>query len=134
VQEDVRLHGHAIECRINAEAAHLGFVPMPGEITRYEPPGGPWVRVDSGIRAGYKVPPFYDSLLAKVSVWAEDRGRATARMLRALDEFHVEGVATLLPFHRAYLRTREWHEAEPPHALLADDEWLASLAPEPVPA
>jgi acetyl-CoA carboxylase biotin carboxylase subunit len=131
-QEDVRLHGHAIECRVNAEAAHLGFVPMPGKITRYEPPGGPWVRVDSGIRGGYVVPPFYDSLLAKVSVWAEDRGRATARMLRALDEFHLEGVATLLPFHRAYLRTREWREAEPPHALLANEEWLASLAPEPV--
>ena len=102
-QEDVVFRGHAIECRINAESAHLGFVPLPGTITRYEEPGGPGVRVDSGVFAGWTVPPFYDSLLAKLIVWDETREAATARMLRALAEFRIEGIATLVPFHRALL-------------------------------
>jgi acetyl/propionyl-CoA carboxylase alpha subunit len=129
-QAQVELRGHAIECRINAESAHLGFVPLPGTITRYEEPGGPGVRVDSGVFAGWTVPPFYDSLLAKLVVWDETRELATRRMLRALEEFRIEGVTTLVPFHRALLATGEWARAETAANLLGDPEWLAATAPD----
>ena len=128
-QEDVVFRGHAIECRINAESAHLGFVPLPGTITRYEEPGGPGVRVDSGVFAGWAVPPFYDSLLAKLVVWDETREAATARMLRALAEFRIEGIATLVPFHRALLASDEWARGETAANLLGDPDWLAATAP-----
>jgi acetyl-CoA/propionyl-CoA carboxylase, biotin carboxylase, biotin carboxyl carrier protein len=128
-QGDVRFNGHAIECRINAESAHLGFVPLPGTITRYEEPGGPGVRIDSGVFAGWTVPPFYDSLLAKLIVWDETREAATARMLRALAEFRIEGIATLVPFHRALLASDEWARGETAANLLGDSDWLAATAP-----
>jgi acetyl-CoA/propionyl-CoA/long-chain acyl-CoA carboxylase, biotin carboxylase, biotin carboxyl carrier protein len=128
-QADVVFRGHAIECRVNAESAHLGFVPLPGAITRYEEPGGPGVRVDSGVFAGWTVPPFYDSLLAKLIVWDETRESATSRMLRALAEFHVEGVATLIPFHRALLASPQWARGETARDLLGDADWLAGTAP-----
>ena len=128
-QEEVVQRGHAIECRVNAESAHLGFVPAPGTITRYEEPGGPGVRVDSGVFAGWTVPPFYDSLLAKLIVWDETREAATRRMLRALAEFRIEGVATLVPLHRALLASEEWARGETARDLLADADWLASTAP-----
>ena len=132
-QGDVQLRGHAIECRINAEAAHKGFMPWPGVVTRYREPSGPGVRVDSGIREGFKVPSFYDSLLAKVSVWDTDRERATARMLRALGEFELEGPASLVPFHKAFLASRQWAGAETGRDLLLDPDWLAATEPPPVP-
>jgi acetyl-CoA/propionyl-CoA carboxylase biotin carboxyl carrier protein len=122
-QDDVAIRGHAIECRINAEAAHRGFMPAPGTVTEYREPGGPGVRVDSGIRRGFAVPPFYDSLLAKLIVWDDDRAAATARMLRALGEYEIEGLDTLIPFHRAFLATAEWRDAE-----TVDADWLASVA------
>lgn len=103
-QEDIRFHGHAIECRITAEDAELDFRPQTGTIERYLPPGGPGVRVDSHLYAGYHVPPHYDSLLAKLIVWAETREAAIARMLRALDEFVIEGVVTTIPFHKRLLK------------------------------
>ena len=93
-----RLRGHAIECRVNAEDPARGFQPSPGTITAYHPPGGPGVRVDTHIYAGYTVPPFYDSLLAKVIVHGNSRGEALARMSQALDSFIVEGVSTTIPF------------------------------------
>ena len=127
-QEDVVFRGHAIECRINAEAAHLGFVPLPGTIARYEEPGGPGVRVDSGVRAGWTVPPFYDSLLAKLIVWDETREAATARMLRGLAEFRIEGLATLVPFHRSLLASGEWARGETAANLLGDPAWLTQTA------
>ncbi len=130
-QEDIVWRGHAIECRVNAESAHLGFVPLPGTITRYEEPGGPGVRVDSGVFAGWTVPPFYDSLLAKLIVWDETREAATRRMLRALEEFRIEGVATLIPFHRALLASEQWARGETARDLLADAGWLAATAPVP---
>ncbi len=102
-QVDVQLRGHAIECRINAEDVSAGFLPSPGRITAYDEPGGPGVRVDSGVDAGDEVSGLYDPLVAKLIVHDVDRERATARMLRALSEFRIEGPATLLGFHRALL-------------------------------
>lgn len=103
-QEDIRPHGHAIECRINAEDASADFRPQTGVVERYLPPGGPGVRVDSHLYAGYEVPPHYDSLLAKLIVWAETRDAAIARMQRALDEYIIEGLTTTIPFHQRLLR------------------------------
>jgi acetyl-CoA carboxylase, biotin carboxylase subunit len=103
-QESIRFQGHAIECRITAEDAEQDFRPQTGTIERYLPPGGPGVRVDSHLYAGYQVPPHYDSLLAKLIVWAETREAAIARMQRALDEFVIEGIATTIPFHQKLLK------------------------------
>ncbi|MGH2967249.1 MAG: acetyl-CoA carboxylase biotin carboxylase subunit, partial [Solirubrobacterales bacterium] len=128
-QDDVGLRGHAIECRINAEAAHKGFAPAPGRIDTYTEPAGPGVRVDSGVRAGSEVTPLYDPMIAKLIVWDSDRERATARMLRALDEYEIGGLTTLIPFHRAILATEQWRRAETCRDLLADKKWLKSLAP-----
>ena len=93
-----RLRGHAIECRVNAEDPARGFQPCPGTVTAYHPPGGPGVRVDTHIYDGYTVPPYYDSLLAKVIVHGNSRGEALARMSQALDSFIVEGITTTIPF------------------------------------
>ena len=93
-----RLRGHAIECRVNAEDPSRNFQPSPGLITAYHPPGGPGVRVDTHIYAGYTVPPYYDSLLAKVIVHGNTRTEALARMRQALDSFIIEGVTTTIPF------------------------------------
>jgi acetyl-CoA carboxylase biotin carboxylase subunit len=103
-QEEIEFRGHAIECRITAEDPEAGFRPQTGVVERYLPPGGPGVRVDSHLFAGYEVPPHYDSLLAKLIVWADTRDAAIARMLRALDEYQLEGLATTIPFHKRLLR------------------------------
>jgi acetyl-CoA carboxylase biotin carboxylase subunit len=95
-----RLRGHAIECRVNAEDPYRNFQPSPGTITAYHPPGGPGVRVDTHIYAGYTVPPFYDSLLAKLIVHGITRQEALSRMRHALDSFIIEGVTTTIPFLR----------------------------------
>jgi acetyl-CoA/propionyl-CoA carboxylase biotin carboxyl carrier protein len=102
-QEDVRLNGHAIECRINAEDPSNGFLPAPGRITGYREPGGPGVRVDSGVDEGREVIGLYDPLIAKLCVHGVDREHARRRMLRALREYRIDGVTTLLGFHRALL-------------------------------
>jgi acetyl-CoA carboxylase biotin carboxylase subunit len=93
-----RMNGHAIECRVNAEDPYRNFQPSPGRITTFHPPGGPGVRVDTHIYAGYTVPPYYDSLLAKVIVHGNDRAEALARMHQALEGFIIEGVTTTIPF------------------------------------
>ena len=98
-QEDIRFTGHAIECRINAEDADMNFLPCPGDITFYHQPGGPYVRVDSGVCAGSTVPPYYDSLVAKVIVHGRTRGDAIRIMKRALREFRISGIKTLTDFH-----------------------------------
>jgi acetyl-CoA/propionyl-CoA carboxylase biotin carboxyl carrier protein len=102
-QEDVRFFGHAIECRINAEDPAAGFLPTPGTITAYREPAGPGVRVDSGVVEGSEVIGLYDPLVAKLVVLDTDRERARQRMLRALGEFRIEGVTTLVGFHKALL-------------------------------
>ena len=98
-QEEIVQRGHAIECRINAEDPDAGFRPSPGRITRWEPPGGPGIRLDTHVVAGYTVPPNYDSLVAKLLVHQPTRNEALACMRRALGEFHVEGIATTIPIH-----------------------------------
>jgi acetyl-CoA carboxylase biotin carboxylase subunit len=103
-QEDVLSNGHAIECRINAEDPSHDFRPSPGRISYLHMPGGPGVRVDSHIYAGYSVPPFYDSMIAKIIVWGKDRHEAILRMERSLIECIVEGVDTTIPFHLRVLR------------------------------
>ncbi|MFC4767919.1 acetyl-CoA carboxylase biotin carboxylase subunit [Effusibacillus consociatus] len=103
-QEDLELNGWAIECRINAEDPDKNFMPCPGTITKYLPPGGFGVRVDSAAYNGYKVTPFYDSMIAKLIVWAPTRMEAIARMERALLEFQIEGIKTTIPFHLKVLR------------------------------
>ncbi|MFM1653073.1 acetyl-CoA carboxylase biotin carboxylase subunit [Brevibacillus sp. B_LB10_24] len=98
-QEDVKLNGWAIECRINAENAAKGFMPSPGRITEYLAPGGFGVRVDSAAYPGYTIPPYYDSMIAKVIVWGKDRNDAIRRMKRTLGEFVVDGIHSTIPFH-----------------------------------
>lgn len=102
-QKDVRIHGHAIECRINAEDPQRDFLPSAGEIEFYLPPGGPGIRVDSHLYGGYALPGAYDSLLAKVIAWGHDRDEALTRMKRALGECIITGVATTIPFQLALL-------------------------------
>jgi acetyl-CoA carboxylase biotin carboxylase subunit len=99
-QEDVVLRGHAIECRINAEVPSEGFRPSPGLITVWQPPQGPNIRLDSHCYAGYRVPIYYDSMLAKLIVYGSDRNEAIQRMRSALARFQVEGIGTTLPFLR----------------------------------
>jgi acetyl-CoA carboxylase biotin carboxylase subunit len=103
-QEDIAFNGHAIECRINAEDPDANFMPSPGKILGLRAPGGPWVRDDSGVYEGYTVPRYYDTLMAKLIVWAPDREAAIARMDRALAEYHVSGVRTTLPVLRRIVR------------------------------
>jgi acetyl-CoA carboxylase biotin carboxylase subunit len=97
-QADIRLSGHAIECRLNAEDARNNFMPCPGTVTGFRPAGGPGVRLDSHLETGYVIPPFYDSMVGKLICWGVDREEAIARMLRALAEMRIEGVETTLAF------------------------------------
>ena len=109
-QEDVTFNGCAIECRINAEDPARGFLPGPGRVTDFHAPGGLGVRVDSHLYTGYTVPPYYDSLLAKIIVHGRDRTEAIARMVRALEESVFEGVPTSIPFHLAVLAHPEFQQ------------------------
>src|SRR6202167_2236793 len=127
-QEDIVLRGHAIECRINAEDASKNFAPAPGKIGAYAEPKGPGVRVDSGVGAGGEVSPMYDPMVAKLIVWDANREQATKRMLRALDEYEIEGLKTLIPFHQALLATEQWAKGDTCRELLEDKAWLKTLA------
>jgi acetyl-CoA/propionyl-CoA carboxylase biotin carboxyl carrier protein len=134
-QDDVVLRGHAIECRINAEDASKNFAPAPGKIGSYVEPAGPFVRVDSGAEEGYEVLPLYDPMISKLIVWDVDRGASTRRMLRALGEYEVGGLKTLIPFHQALLATEQWKNGETCRDLIEDKDWLKELAfPAPEPA
>lgn len=98
-QDDIVLRGHAIECRVNAEDPNRKFMPSPGTITEYYAPGGNGVRVDSHVYQGYTISPYYDSMIAKLIVWGQDRDEAIRRMRRALQEYVIEGIKTTIPFH-----------------------------------
>jgi acetyl-CoA carboxylase biotin carboxylase subunit len=106
-QDEIRFHGHAIECRITAEDPDT-FLPTPGKVTTYHAPGGLGVRVDSALYAGYTVPPYYDSLVAKLVVHGADRAMALMRLRRALEEFVIDGIATTLPLHRRIAEDAEF--------------------------
>ena len=127
-QDEVELRGHAIECRINAEDASRGFLPTPGLVTGYREPSGPGVRVDSGIGAGNEVSGVYDPMIAKLIVHGVDREHARRRMLRALDEFLIEGPKTLIGFHKALLSHECFVRAETCHGLVESDELAARAA------
>lgn len=128
-QDEVELTGHAIECRINAEAAFKNFAPAPGSITTYTEPAGPGVRVDSGAVANSEVSPMYDPMIAKLIVWDVDRAKATSRMLRALGEYEIGNLTTLIPFHQAILATDQWAEGSTCRDLIEDKDWLKTTAP-----
>jgi acetyl-CoA/propionyl-CoA carboxylase biotin carboxyl carrier protein len=127
-QDEIELRGHAIECRINAEDASRGFLPAPGLVTAYREPAGPGVRVDSGVGAGNEVSGVYDPMIAKLIVHGADREHARRRMLRALDEFLIEGPKTLIGFHKALLSHECFVRAETCHGLVESDELAARAA------
>ena len=127
-QDDVVVRGHAIECRINAEDASKNFAPAPGRVGSYREPAGPFVRVDSGAEEGYEVLPLYDPMIAKLIVWDVDREASTKRMIRALGEYEIGGLKTLIPFHQALLATEQWANGETCRDLVEDKEWLKQLA------
>jgi acetyl-CoA/propionyl-CoA carboxylase biotin carboxyl carrier protein len=127
-QEDVELRGHAIECRINAEDAARGFLPAPAAVTGYREPAGPGVRVDSGVAAGYEVAGAYDPMVAKLIVHGVDREHARRRMLRALDEFWIEGPTTLIAFHKALLAHPCFVAGETCHGVVESEELVARAA------
>ena len=129
-QEDVVLRGHAIECRINAEDAAQRFLPTPGQIATYREPAGPGVRVDSGVGPGSLISASYDPMVAKLIVWDADRDAATGRMLRALDEFEITGLTTLLPFHKRLLASKQWAAGQTCRDLIEDEAWLAQTPSE----
>jgi acetyl-CoA/propionyl-CoA carboxylase, biotin carboxylase, biotin carboxyl carrier protein len=130
-QADVELRGHAIECRINAEDASRGFLPTPGLVTRYREPSGPGVRVDSGVAAGNEVSGVYDPMIAKLIVHGSDREHARRRMLRALDEFLIEGPTTLIGFHKALISHECFIRGETCHGLVESDELAVASTSKP---
>jgi acetyl-CoA carboxylase biotin carboxylase subunit len=121
-QEDIEFRGHAIECRINAEDPRT-FAPSPGLVKQFHAPGGMHVRVDSGLYAGYRVPPYYDSMIAKLIVYGTTRDRCIARLRRALEEFVIEGPTTTIPLHRALIEDGEFREGA--YTIKWLEEWLA---------
>ncbi len=121
-QDQVQFHGHAIECRINAEDPRT-FAPSPGTVKNYVAPGGMHVRVDSGLYTGYKVPPYYDSMIAKLIVYGTTRERCIMRLKRALEEFVVDGMKTTIPLHQALIEDPEFREGE--YTIKWLEEWLA---------
>ncbi|MBC7285827.1 acetyl-CoA carboxylase biotin carboxylase subunit [Hoeflea sp.] len=121
-QSDIVFHGHAIECRINAEAPLRNFAPTPGRIARWTMPGGPGVRIDTHVEAGWMVSPWYDSMLAKLIVHAPDRAQAVARMAAALGEIRVEGVETTVPFLRTVFADQDYRDGR------INTRWLEAAA------
>jgi len=107
-QRNIKLRGHAINCRINAEDPYNDFEPCPGTITKYHPPGGLGVRVDSALYEDYTIPVYYDSLIAKLAVWGNTREEAIARIRNALNEYVIEGIETTIPFHKKILEDKQY--------------------------
>ena len=124
-QDEVTFKGHAVECRINAEDPRT-FTPSPGKVTGYHPAGGMHVRIDSGLYHGYVVPPYYDSMIAKLIVYGRNRESCLMRLRRALDEFVIEGMKTTIPLHRALLDDPEFQNGD--YSIKWLEEWLAKTA------
>jgi len=124
-QEDVTFTGHAVECRINAEDPRT-FMPSPGTVSWYHPPGGLYVRVDSGLYHGYKVPPYYDSMIAKLIVYGQTREGCLMRLRRALGEFVIEGMKTTIPLHQRLLEEPDFQNGN--YTIKWLEEWLAKDA------
>ncbi|HET7606863.1 MAG TPA: acetyl-CoA carboxylase biotin carboxylase subunit [Sphingomicrobium sp.] len=128
-QEQVHLHGHAIECRINAEDPET-FAASPGLVKNYVAPGGMHVRVDSGLYTGYKVPPYYDSMIGKLIVYGSNRASCIRRLRRALEEFVVEGMKTTIPLHQRLVRDEDFLAGD--YTIKWLEQWLARQQSEPV--
>jgi len=111
-QEDIRRNGAAIECRVNAEDPHNGFLPSTGIISHILPPTGPGVRVDTGVYPGFEITPYYDPMISKLVVWGETRGQAILRMRRALEEYRIVGVRTNIPFHQTMMDSHRFLAAQ----------------------
>jgi acetyl-CoA carboxylase biotin carboxylase subunit len=120
-QDQVHLHGHAIECRINAEDPET-FAPSPGLVKNYVAPGGKHVRVDSGRYTGYRVPPYYDSMIGKLIVYGSNRASCIRRLRRALEEFVVEGMKTTIPLHQRIVRDEDFLEGD--YTIKWLEQWL----------
>lgn len=127
-QDDISVHGHAIECRINAEDPLNNFTADPGKIVRYRSPGGPGIRVDSGIHMGYSIPPMYDSMISKLCSWGVDRQECIERMRRAIYEYVIIGVHTTLPLHHAIMCDNEFVSGNTHTHFLADEHIKKNLA------
>jgi pyruvate carboxylase subunit A len=127
-QEDVSIRGHAIECRINAEDPLNDFKADPGKIVRYRSPGGPGIRIDSGIHVGYAISPHYDSLIAKLCAWGSDRTEAIQRMRRAIYEYVILGVKTTLPLHHAIMNNEEYIKGETHTHFLKEEHIMKTLS------
>ena len=121
-QDDVEIRGHAIECRINAEDPRT-FMPSPGLVKGFHAPGGMNVRVDSGLYAGYRVPPYYDSMIAKLIVFGTTRQGALRRLRRALEEFVIDGITTTIPLHQKLVEDPEFQAGN--YTIKWLEEWLA---------
>jgi acetyl-CoA carboxylase biotin carboxylase subunit len=124
-QQDVTFRGHSIECRINAEDPQ-NFAPSPGLVNSFHAPGGLHVRVDSGLYSGYRIPPYYDSMIAKLIVWGHTREGAIRRLRRALEEFVIDGVKTTIPLHQALIENPEFQAGD--YSIKWLEEWLAKQA------
>jgi acetyl-CoA carboxylase biotin carboxylase subunit len=129
-QDDITLRGSAIECRIYAEDPDRGFLPAPGRIEKLRIPGGPGIRDDGGVYEGYLLPIHYDALISKLIAWGADREEAASRMIRALDEYVVEGVPTTLPFHRRAIRDERFRRGDLHTGFVEEMDGHAALAPE----
>jgi acetyl-CoA carboxylase biotin carboxylase subunit len=125
-QKDVKINGHAIECRLNAEDPYREFAPAPGRVESFHMPGGPGVRVDSHVYAGYMIPPYYDSMIAKLICHGADRAEALARMRRALDETIIEGVPSTLPFHLSMMQHPRFISGDVNTRFLDEEDWQAA--------
>ena len=127
-QDDIAMRGHVINCRINSEDPYQDFVPCPGTITQYHAPGGFGIRVDSALYAGYTIPVFYDSLIAKLATWGMNRQEAIQRMKNALNEFQIEGITTTIPLHKRILEDESFKRGEI-HTRFVEER-IGSLTPE----
>ena len=123
----MKINGWAIECRINAEDPLNDFMPSPGRLKRYRSPGGPGIRVDSGVYTGYVIPPYYDSLISKLVAHGKDRKEAIARMERALYEYIIVGVKTNLIFHKAVLRNKRFRSGDINTHFIKDENIMEAV-------